>query len=260
MTLGIKQNENNDRFLWAYHNIEKVISKEKVDNRIDITVEQAKQVLKNKKVGYAWSGGKDSVALDFIMKNCGVEKCVMGLTYDLDYPEHLRFVTDFMPDGLELYDSGLTLTWLSNNIEMLFPQNSRIAGKWFKMIQHSAQDYFFYKEKLDIICLGRRKLDKNYVGTKGQNIYQNKKGITRYSPLAGWTHEEVLGLIRYYNLPHSPIYSWINGYIVGTGSWAARQWTGSIHKAWQEVYEIDPEILDFASTKIQSAKEFLQSI
>ena len=43
----------------------------------------------------------------------------------------------------------------------------------------------YYKEhQLEILLLGRRKADGNYVGK--DNIYTNSSGITRYSPLAEW--------------------------------------------------------------------------
>lgn len=257
--LQIKQRESNEKFVQVFERISSFISKEELDNKIDLTAENIKLMIKNKNVGYAWSGGKDSIALQFFMDLLNIKRCVIGLTYDLEYPEHLRFVTDVMPDGLEVFNSGLSLDWLSKNQEMLFPKTSVIAAKWFKNIQHKAQDGFFNKHKLDIICLGRRKLDANHIG-KDSNIYTNNKGITRYSPIAYWTHEEVLALIYYYKLPHSPIYSWLNGYVVGTGSWAARQWTGSIEQGWRELYIIDKSIVRFASTKIQSAKQFLEKL
>jgi 3'-phosphoadenosine 5'-phosphosulfate sulfotransferase (PAPS reductase)/FAD synthetase len=255
--LGKKQSEDNNRFIWAFQNIRQLVSKQHMDNLIDRTVSEVKSVVGSKQAGFGWSGGKDSVALEFIMKQVGIERCVMGMTHDLEYPEFLQFVTDNMPDGLEVHDSGQDLVWLSKNLHMLFPQDSRTAALWFKQVQHKAQVEFYKRHNLDIILLGRRSLDSNYTG-KGSNMYQNKEGVLRYSPLKDWTHEEVIACMHYYNLPVAPLYSWPNGWIVGSGCWPARQWTGSHYKAWYELYIIDKAIVEKAARHIESAKSFLE--
>ena len=101
--------------------------------------------------------------------------------------------------------------------------------------------------------------DGNYVG-KGDNIYTNSQGVTRYSPLSDWTHEQVLAYIHYYNLAMPPIYDWKNGYLCGTHPWPARQWTGSTENAWSEIYEIDSSIVNEAAEYFESAKAFLKTI
>ena len=44
---------------------------------------------------------------------------------------------------------------------------------------------------------------------------------------------------------------------MGTGPWAAREYTGSIENGWQEVYEIEPKIVERAAYYIESAADFL---
>ena len=66
--------------------------------------------------------------------------------------------------------------------------------------------------------------------------------------------------MHYYNLPVAPFYNWINGWVVGSGCWAARQWTGSIEKGWQEVYSIDPNVVKEAATLIPSAEEYVRNM
>ena len=113
---------------------------------------------------------------------------------------------------------------------------------------------------LNIIILGRRKADGNYTGPKGQNIYTNKQGVTRYSPIVDWSHEEVLAVCHYFSGALPPTYHWPNGFVVGTGAWPARQWTGSIANGWQEVYTIDTSIVIKAAKYIPSALEFLRRV
>lgn len=142
---------------------------------------------------------------------------------------------------------------------MLFPQESATAGRWFSIVQHRAQREYFKAHELDIIILGRRRADGNFVG-RGANIYTDGKGVTRFSPLAAWSHEHVLAYIHYHQLPLPPIYGWKNGYLCGTHPWPARQWTGSTENGWREVYDIDPSIVTAAAEKLESAQAFLEGV
>ena len=134
----------------------------------------------------------------------------------------------------------------------LIPEHVRI-------VQHRAQREYFKAHELDVIILGRRRADGNYVG-RNSNIYTDGKGVTRFSPLAAWKHEHILAYIHYHQLPLPPIYGWKNGYLCGTHPWPARQWTGSIENGWREVYDIDPSIVLAAAEKIDSARAFLKGV
>lgn len=258
--LSYKQRESNEHFVSVYKNIESYITKQEVDTAIGIGIARLRQTIFGSKFGIAWSGGKDSVVLDFIARQAYKEfpSCI-GMTEDLEYPEFMKFVTNNMPLDLTVYNSGHNLKWLSENLDWLFPKDSAQAAKWFKAIQHTAQNKFYKDKGLQILLTGRRKLDKNYVGTNG--IYKNKQtGVVRYSPLYDFTHEQVLGIIHYYNLPLAPFYSWPNGFIVGSGCWAARQWTGSVEKAWSEVYAIDKTVVQKAAKYIKSAADYVRNL
>lgn len=259
MALGKKQTANQSDFLKTLQNIETIISRIHAENLVDRAVEEIKPICRGKRVGWAWSGGKDSQALRVAMEAAGIEPCVMGMT-NLEYPEFLKWVTDQMPWELDVINTGQDLKWLADNLQMLFPQESKTAAKWFRIVQHRAQQIFYERHRLDIIILGRRKADGNYTGPAGQNIYTNKAGITRYSPIETWSHEEVIAICHYFNQPLAPIYWWPNGFVVGTGAWAARQWTGSVDNGWREVYAIDKHIVIKAAQLIPSARKFLERI
>lgn len=257
LMLGIKQREKNENFLWVEKNIKTIVSKLELDNLIDVTVEKMKPILKGNKWGVAWSGGKDSVALEFICSLIGYHPSCIGMTDDLEYPEFLKFVTDNMPEDLIVYNSGHNLKWLSQNLDWLFPKSSKEASRWFKSIQHKAQNNFVKDKKLDLLLTGRRKKDANYVGKNG--IYKNKStGVVRYSPLYEWSHEMVIASMVYYGLPRAPFYSWLNGWVVGSGCWPARQWTGSVKSGWHEITQIDPTIVKRASQYIKSASDYVR--
>ncbi len=257
--LGQKQKETNSHFVETYARIREIVSKEALDQLILETVNSMKIVIGSKKSGIAWSGGKDSVVLEFLCSKIRKMPSCIGMTDDLEYPEFMAFVTSNMPEGLKVYNSGQSLEWLSNNLKWLFPKTSNEASKWFKAIQHNAQNKFFQEKGLDILLTGRRKADMNYTGVNG--IYKNKQtGVVRYSPIYKWSHEEVLACIYYYNLPLAPFYNWNNGWIVGSGCWPARQWTGSDQRAWAEVWAIDQSVVIRASKCIKSAEQYVRNL
>jgi 3'-phosphoadenosine 5'-phosphosulfate sulfotransferase (PAPS reductase)/FAD synthetase len=257
--LGFKQSENNSNFIQTFRDIQNIVSKEVLDMAIQETLRDFKQ-LKHKKVGLAWSGGKDSVVVEFLLNqsNINYTTCI-GMTPELEYPEFMEYVTNNMPKDLNVYMSKHTFEWLSNNQKYLFPKDSNVASVWFKNVQHRAQDLFFKEKNLEILITGRRKKDRNFVGKN--NMYINKRTKTfRFSPIADWSHEMVLACIYYYNLPLAPFYNWYNGWVVGSCNIANRQWTGSVEKGWEEVWNIDKNMVLKASKYIKSAESYVRNM
>lgn len=255
--LGRKQNIGNADWLEVVKQIETIITKDELDALVEKTVEEIRAKTKDKHVAFAWSGGKDSLVLEKICCMADIEECVL-VTCNLEYKAFLKWVEKHKPKGLEIVNTGQDLKWLASHPHMLFPQDSKTAAQWFHIVQHRGQAKYYKEKALDVMLLGRRRADGNYVG-KGDNIYTNSQGVTRYSPLSDWTHEQVLAFIHYYKVEMPPIYGWINGYYCGTHPWAARQWTGSIENGWKEVYSIDKSIVKEAANYIASAKKFLES-
>lgn len=253
--LGRKQSIKNEDWLSACENIEEVVSRSEINKLSKETISQIKSSTKGKRAAYAWSAGKDSIVLGKLCEQARITECLIGLC-DLEYPAFMAWINENKPEKCESVNVGLGLDWLAAHENMLFPQDSATAAKWFSLVQHKAQRQYFKEHNLDMLLLGRRRADGNYVG-KGSNIYTDGKGVTRFSPLADWKHEHILAYIHYNNIPLPPIYGWKNGYLCGTHPWPARQWTGSIDNGWQEVYEIDPSIVQLAAEKIESAKRFL---
>lgn len=255
--LGRKQRIKNSEWLNAMENIESLVSKKDLESLVKMTVADIKKKTKGKKAAFAWSAGKDSLVLGQICHMAGIDACVLVIC-NLEYPAFLKWVEGNKPLELEIINTGQDLGWLSNHPHMLFPQDSKTAAQWFHIVQHRGQARYYKDHELDVLLLGRRRADGNYVG-KGENIYTNGQGITRYSPLSEWSHEQVLAFIHYYNVALPPIYEWKNGYLCGTHPWAARQWTGSVENGWKEVYEIDRSVVKEAAEHIPSAKAFLES-
>lgn len=255
--LGRKQRIKNSEWLNAMENIESLVSKKDLESLVKKTVADIKRKTKGKKAAFAWSAGKDSLVLGQICHMADINACVL-VVCNLEYPAFLKWVEANKPPELEIINTGQDLRWLSNHPHMLFPQDSKTAAQWFHIVQHRGQARYYKDHELDVLLLGRRRADGNYVG-KGENIYTNGQGVTRYSPLSEWSHEQVLAFIHYYNVALPPIYEWKNGYLCGTHPWAARQWTGSVENGWKEVYEIDRSVVKEAAEHIPSAKAFLES-
>ena len=253
--LGRKQTIKNEDWLNAVERIEELISREEIVSLVDSTVETIYQNTMGKKVAYAWSGGKDSIVLGKLCEMAGIHSCMMGIC-NLEYPEFMEWVEKYRPSGLKVINTGQDLEWLKKHPEMLFPTDGKTAARWFSIVQHRAQAKYYQENELDLILLGRRIADGNYCGKSG-GIYTDRNGVTRYSPLSDWKHEEILGVVHYYDLPMPPIYGWPKGYLCGTHPWPARQWTISAENAWREIYEIDPRIVRSVADHIESARVFL---
>lgn len=256
--LGRKQRISNEEWIAAMKNIESIMSRKDLDALVKKTVREIKAATKGKTAAYAWSGGKDSLVLGSICHMAGVDECVLVVS-NLEYPAFIEWVEANKPDKLTIINTRQDLDWLKKHQHMLFPQKSDIAAHWFHIVQHRGQAKYYKEKDLDMLLLGRRRVDGNYVGN-GSNIYTDAKGVTRYSPLADWSHEAVLAFIHYYDVPMPPIYNWKNGYLCGTHPWPARQWTGSEADGWREVYEIDRSIVTEAAEHISGAKDFLENL
>ena len=254
--LGRKQRVRNQDFLDTLARIEEVVPRPVAMRVFTEAVREIRDYTAGKRVAFAWSGGKDSLALQAVCYEAGVRECLFTMT-DLEYPVFLAWVTDNMPDRLEVVNTGQNLEWLARHLDWLFPQNATAAGRWFKAVQHTGQEFFYRKRDLDMLLLGRRRADGNYIGGKNAKAYESR-GILRYCPLADWSHEQVMAVNHYLGLPQPPTYSWPNGFVVGTGAWPARQYTGSVANGWREVFAIDPTVVKHAATSIESARAFLR--
>lgn len=256
MKIGRKQNAKNESWLETVEKIEELVRRSDLDALVDKTVADIRAVTSGKSAAYAWSAGKDSIVLGKICEMAGITACMIGVC-DLEYPAFMEWVNANKPDECEVINTGQDLEWLTKHPEMLFPQNSATAARWFQIVQHRAQKEYFKRRNLDMIILGRRRADGNYVGCNS-NIYTDSKGVTRYSPLADWSHEHILAFIHYNQLPLPPIYGWRNGYLCGTHPWPARQWTGSEKNGWHEVYSIDPDVVITAANLLPGAKAYME--
>jgi 3'-phosphoadenosine 5'-phosphosulfate sulfotransferase (PAPS reductase)/FAD synthetase len=173
------------------------------------------------RASFGWSGGKDSQALRVVAEAAGVDRCVLVIS-ELEYPAFLGWATDNMPWGCHVDARPLDLYWLYRNPEMLFPQDATTASKWFRQVQHAGQRAYCREDRIDVLLMGRRRADGNYLGAGGE--YRDRSGFVRSSPIGDWSHEDVLCVLGAYDMSLPPCYGWPRGFRVGTGPWPARQW------------------------------------
>lgn len=250
-----KQTAQHEHFIAAMKNIERIVSRDQYEQEKSKAIERVK-IHSGKRPAFAWSGGKDSIALAVVCEAAGVYECCLGMS-NLEYPAFLQWITDHMPHELSVYSNGWDMDWLVKNQTMLFPKTSRVAGEWFKGTQHEAQKRFFKDSQATTLFLGRRLADGNFCG---KDFAYKSNGVYRVSPIADWSHEQVLACLHYENKSHDlpPFYQWPRGYRCGTHSWPARQWCDSDYHGWSEIYEIDPSIVRQAdSAGIDSAKKYM---
>lgn len=257
-----KQSMTNGQFLRLHKNAIRLVEEDtkyriRLRTKFNRTVKDLKKFIKGKNTAYAWSGGKDSIALQILCEAAYIPNSMIGVS-NLEYPEYMEWVKMHSPKGITTVNTGQDMDWLVSHPHMLFPTEGKYGALWFKIIQHTAQRKFYFENNLDVIVLGRRKEDGNFVG-RGENWYTDVKGVTRYSPMADWTHEEVFSLIYYSGKELPPIYNWPRGYVVGTGAWPARQWCKDAQQGWEEVYQIDMGIVVNSAQHIDSAKYFLDN-
>jgi len=257
--LGRKQTLTNEDWLELVNNIGSVITRAEVELKTAKTIEEIKRVAADRRVAYSWSGGKDSLVLHKLCEAAGITQCFIVLT-ELEYPAFIDWIRQHRPAALEYVHTGQDLAWLSKNLQFLFPQDNRVLAKWWPLVQWAGQRKYYEAQKLDLLMLGRRRIEGNYLGPDGGAVYTTKDGRNIYNPVADWSHEEIYGFIHYNGIELPPIYYFKNGFRRGTHPWPIRKWTGSIENGWQEIHDIDPGIIRSAAPHIESARRFIEGV
>lgn len=230
---------------------------ERAERLVVTAAEQVRRRCDGYPSAYCWSGGKDSQALRIIAERAGVTNCLLVLS-ELEFPEFLAWCTDNMPWGLTVHVRPLDLQWLISHQELIFPQDAATGMKWFRLVQHTGQRSYCRERGTEILLMGRRRADGNFVGRQS-NEYRDRGGFVRYSPIADWSHEDVLCVLGAYATPLPPIYRWPRGFRVGTGPWPARQWCRDRAHGWQEVTTIDRTVTELAASHgLKGAAEALR--
>lgn len=235
--LKAKHYNTQDEWMHVWDHYDEIKSREATERQIADTVAEIKEVCKGRNAAYAWSGGKDSVALQIVCEDAGIKQgfCCYN---DLYFSESIQFFRENLPEGVELYNSGEDISWLAKHPKFLFPKTPHM---WNIQTHLKYQSVYCKKNGVDILMMGKRTQDGNFVSK--DLIMSNRKGVNIYCPIRNWTHEDVICAIRYRGKSLSPVYFTENGFHYGDTKFAVMNPLKGerIEDAWKRIYAIEPE-------------------
>lgn len=209
-----------------------------------------------------WIAGKDSIALQLLVRRSGVPCTPIMWRGINEYPAMRDWIDENKPNGIvESVIDKFTLGFLESHPKYLFckgdTRNRWMAEKW-KRQKSDMSKYGF-----DVMVLGRRIKDGNQCGRRSDGFIAKKNGYDVYSPMAEWTHEQLLAYLRYNDIELPPFYWWPRGFLIGSiamGEWTERAGFGMSDKeVWQEIWQIDSSIVISAANKgLSSAENYLE--
>lgn len=250
MKLGRKQSmKAEDEIKWwrVIDNIEHYVSRSEVEAATIEALNKIKKMTEGKKTAYMWSGGKDSLVIADLCKHAEITKSFCLVT-GLEYPEWLKFLQKNKPPNCETINIDYDLDFIAEHNELLFAEG-KIEQFWNINVRQKYFQKIILENKLDVLILGHRKIDGNICGNDG--IRTPRYGKILYAPIYDWSHEILFAFLHYHNIPLPFIYKWYRGFFYGTHNWAERQ-------NYEQVYEIDPQVVIDAAKVLPSAKEFLK--
>lgn len=232
------------------------VTDSQLDDLIAATLADIIAVARAARLGYAWSGGKNSQALAYLMARAGIHTSVLCHSADLEWPAMAQWTAVTKPLGCETVTVPVGVAWLAAHPQLLFPQG-RHGTRWAQLHQQ-AMARWFHREALDVVAVGRRKVDGNWTGPPGTDRYTTAHGVTVWSPLSRWSHEQLFALLEREGLALPPCYRWPRGFQVGTGPWPARQWTDSVDHGFDECWRIDPAVIRRAAAALPAAADWMR--
>ena len=201
---------------------------------------------------YGYSGGKDSVVLNELVKRSGVQMhCFCTIHHE--YPSMEEFIRKTAPTNTKfIYPNDFSMEYLNRHPEYLFPEptEKKIRSEYTMHWRVHAQR-FLKSNGIKAMVTGRRIEDGNFCGRVEDGIYVSSNSFVKsYNVIADWTHEELLAYIKINKLPMAPIYAYPNGFVYGTHMWFERDRVDhSICKTFDEVFNIDPSIIIRAASE-----------
>lgn len=256
MKSALKSRASNTQEQWmeVWTNYDKYVSLEHIRELEKRTVSEMIEVTDGKRCAYAYSGGKDSVALSLLCNKAGIcngVSAISSLFFDISI-EHIKRT---LPEGVRLVDTGQDMEWLFENQERFLFNDDMF--RWYKIGHLKAQKEFYQEMNLDLMLKGKRKQDGNNIGK--DLIRTNSTTGNEYNPIRDWTHEEVIAYMRYHGKTLSDFYWTKYGFHFGDVEWPSMnlQKGMSVYDMWEYIYSIQPSAVIEASEGIKTAKKFL---
>lgn len=254
--LKAKHYNTQSEWMYVWNHYDEIRTKAQIEELIAETVAEIHAVCDGKNAAYAWSGGKDSIALQIVCEDAGIKKgfCAYNPLY---FSESINFFITHKPDGIVLYDSGEDVNWLAEHPAFLFPKGGSL--RWNVRTHLKYQPIYCKENNIDILMMGKRSQDGNVVAK--ELVHTSPQGVNIYCPIRKWTHEDVICAIRYRGKELSPIYFTEEGFHYGDTKFAVMSpFKGeSVSTAWHRIYKIEPQkVFDSATAGIPSAIQYLK--
>lgn len=252
---------------FAFEHIEQFISKEEVESLFNQTIDFVKRSVQGKRAGFGWSGGKESIVLADIMEQSGVDISCFVYNSEMNYKSFCQWAKDNMPHGCVVYDRAREFNFakMAQYRMEAFSENNSDYDRFMTLGHRRGFSEFCESHNLDMFIMGTRKADNNVCGKAPDYITTNKRQKwVRFSPMAEWPTEAILGYIRYFKNSYEsipPQYGYENGWKYGSDAPIYSKLLGETRaQMWQRVYRNDPELVIRASQYLKSAREYIETL
>lgn len=238
----------------VWNNFDKYVPYDHIRRLEAKTLLEMQEVTKGKRCGYAYSGGKDSVALSILCNKLDIYEGVCAIS-SLFFDESIKHIKSTLPYGLTLVDTGQDMAWLFDHQDRYLFSDDMF--QWYKIGHLQAQKDFHQEHGLDLMLKGKRRQDGNNIGK--DLIRTNSRTGAEYNPIRDWTHEEVIAYMRYCGKTLSPFYWTKYGFHFGDVEWPSMnlQKGMTVMDMWEYIYSFQPRAVVEAAEGIKSAKKFL---
>jgi 3'-phosphoadenosine 5'-phosphosulfate sulfotransferase (PAPS reductase)/FAD synthetase len=191
----------------------------------------------------AYSGGKDALAVAFLLREAGVPFvgiCETSFYFAKATADIKRTATEF--EDIRFFDS-LDDDWLRRHPEFIFTDDGKLKAQTYLARQQTTVRRKARELGASIILWGRRNQENTVIAP----VRRDKTGVLHVFPIREWRHEAVWELIDG-NIPARPwIYGTHFGYIRGNApfySLSRRYMGGSVAECWRYCNLLDPAITE----------------
>lgn len=211
-----------------------------------------------------YSMGKDSIVVQNIMRKHGllVDE-ILWATTNTQYKANVDWYNKHDADTSRWIDIPRpTFEELETVPDLLFPNSTKMVTQWMNS-KWKAQQKTLVGEGYDLFITGRRTAEHNFCGRKDEGYLAVGKQYDTLSPIGEWKFDDVIAYIHYNGLDLPPSYFYKYGFFHGSGAWAQRMRIGkfsgySINDCFDEVWEVEPDLIREAADKLTSAKKYLE--
>ena len=245
---GASEDEFYIREVWEH--IDEIVSLERLEKIEALARERVQSALD--KYGSAglfyWSGGKDSLALEGVMRAWpelpGYFFCE---SLDFVFSGMAPWYAASTPERVFTDNGGWGFETIRQRPALLFPVDQKAYGAWDRN-KWKHQNAYRAKHGVEIVFTGRRIGDGNFCGKDG--VAESSKQTT-INPIYDWSFEEVLAYIKHVGLDLPPCYTGHDkGFEYGTAPWAKIKFATPA-QGWAWLKTADPVVYERASQALR---------